>query len=573
MDNVLPANIDAAEELLEDSDDGQLIQSLSPFKNLCLEPHPPIARIPAELLLIIFKICATQDPPSSKRAPKLSDASGSEAVVPLGWILVTHVCRHWRQVALDDASIWGRVDFLLGPQWGQEMLIRSKSAPITVVSICTWIRDERMHRLAASLATHLPDHLSHLRALTLRGPQRFFRKILHTLSGAAPLLETIDLAGYGGLDSLPIQAPPTFLSSPRLHSVTLRDIPLSGPFLSTGSLARLHIQGTMGSVSRPWPTITHLLDFLIATPSLKDVLLERCLPQDLSQQLQDDRVATMPCLSRLVLTGRAAAAANILRHIILSPRCNLTLQCVSDDHSSAECSDILALIPRHFPEAALPPQSLEVRDGEYGDVTIRLQTWDLGDPAPITLGSPDRTSSLSFTFSWSMPTTGALFRELRQAHEALGVVEVRQLVLNVDPLDDSGWSVERWSDTFGAYVEVQTLKVTGPDATIALSEALAGARGALFPALRELHVAEVPFGRVHPAQGHLPFFYAFKTILEGLKARGTGLDVLDVSKCEIRRRWVRHIEDVVEVVRWDGYEGRMESGLDSDEDSEDPDVW
>jgi F-box-like len=48
----------------------------------------------------------------------------------LGWIRATHVCRYWREVALDDSSLWATI-------WGastnteliSEMLTRAKNAP------------------------------------------------------------------------------------------------------------------------------------------------------------------------------------------------------------------------------------------------------------------------------------------------------------------------------------------------------------------------------------------------------------------------------------------------------------
>jgi hypothetical protein len=40
----------------------------------------------------------------------------------LGWITVTHLSRHWRQVALSNPKLWVNIVFDLGTEWAKEML-------------------------------------------------------------------------------------------------------------------------------------------------------------------------------------------------------------------------------------------------------------------------------------------------------------------------------------------------------------------------------------------------------------------------------------------------------------------
>ncbi|KAI0245772.1 hypothetical protein BJV78DRAFT_1105379, partial [Lactifluus subvellereus] len=47
--------------------------------------------------------------------------------IKLGWITITHVCSHWRQVALSGPTLWRTIIFHLGAEWAEEMLARSKS--------------------------------------------------------------------------------------------------------------------------------------------------------------------------------------------------------------------------------------------------------------------------------------------------------------------------------------------------------------------------------------------------------------------------------------------------------------
>jgi len=52
---------------------------------------------------------------------------------PYRWIRVTHVCRHWRQVALGAASLWSRIAVTSRSDCLTEMIQRSKNCPIYLV--------------------------------------------------------------------------------------------------------------------------------------------------------------------------------------------------------------------------------------------------------------------------------------------------------------------------------------------------------------------------------------------------------------------------------------------------------
>ncbi|KAI0270711.1 hypothetical protein BC834DRAFT_788847, partial [Gloeopeniophorella convolvens] len=79
----------------------------------------PISTLPPELLARIFHLHALYHPPFT---------SGK----PLGWIVDTHVCRHWRQVALGDGSLWGGIKGFPAAKskWVYQMVVRSKGAPL-----------------------------------------------------------------------------------------------------------------------------------------------------------------------------------------------------------------------------------------------------------------------------------------------------------------------------------------------------------------------------------------------------------------------------------------------------------
>ncbi|KAI0058531.1 hypothetical protein BV25DRAFT_1788805, partial [Artomyces pyxidatus] len=87
----------------------------------------PVHILPPEILARIFQFLTIMDQPGDITRVK------TKRLVSLGWIAsVTHVYRHWRQVALDTPRLWGRVSLRLGSRWSDEMIARSKSAPLTI---------------------------------------------------------------------------------------------------------------------------------------------------------------------------------------------------------------------------------------------------------------------------------------------------------------------------------------------------------------------------------------------------------------------------------------------------------
>ncbi|KAL4081217.1 hypothetical protein J3A83DRAFT_4083402, partial [Scleroderma citrinum] len=48
-----------------------------------------------------------------------------------GWIRVSYVCCHWRNVALDYADLWKHL-FFVSSEWLDELLSRSRTRPLIV---------------------------------------------------------------------------------------------------------------------------------------------------------------------------------------------------------------------------------------------------------------------------------------------------------------------------------------------------------------------------------------------------------------------------------------------------------
>ncbi|KAF8138969.1 hypothetical protein EV363DRAFT_554031 [Boletus edulis] len=79
-----------------------------------------ISRLPTETLAAIF-ICSARDYHSTQRGYPTRTAPG--------WVNVSYVCRHWRNVALNCPTLWSYL-FFTSRRWTEELLARSKQASL-----------------------------------------------------------------------------------------------------------------------------------------------------------------------------------------------------------------------------------------------------------------------------------------------------------------------------------------------------------------------------------------------------------------------------------------------------------
>jgi hypothetical protein len=182
----------------------------------------PVSVLPPEVLARIFHLVALAESSRSKM--------GS-----LRWISVTHVCRHWRQVALDDSSLWARISgSTANTAWISEMLARARNAPLAIDLFET----PNAETLAMFTAHFAHTHEFRLRGLVAPHNDDNIREIC---SLEAPALEHFEL----GADIAP---PVTFLRAPffngmapKLRTFSLSQIHVPWSFIPRGQLSQLKI--------------------------------------------------------------------------------------------------------------------------------------------------------------------------------------------------------------------------------------------------------------------------------------------------------------------------------------------
>ncbi|VDB92104.1 unnamed protein product [Peniophora sp. CBMAI 1063] len=94
------------------------------------------AIIPDETLSLIFTFLRSIDPVTYReRSPTQPKSCGAFTAAhnrSFGWVNVTFVNRRWRHVAINNGTLWTNLTNFLGPHWLNEMVRRSKSAPLDI---------------------------------------------------------------------------------------------------------------------------------------------------------------------------------------------------------------------------------------------------------------------------------------------------------------------------------------------------------------------------------------------------------------------------------------------------------
>lgn len=279
-----------------------------------------VARLLPELLSEIF-IHVARD--SYENAQRLSIYTYSSRTT--AWITVAQVCHSWRQVALSSPRMWSHL-VLVGKRSADELLLRSKKAPLRIVAILTALDNER----CKVLENILDRESERVKELYLTGTPRLLQNACKKISQPAVLLETLVLSQTyppstdEGLPPIPQTLSPHLL--PRLRSLELRRLRFKWdhPILCT-SLTTLVIHGRMGSMVG---TFEHLLSAVEGMPDLEVLELDGVippLPADAIAIPACSRKIPLPHLQYISLSDSPLDCANLLNHFVLSTTPRLKL--------------------------------------------------------------------------------------------------------------------------------------------------------------------------------------------------------------------------------------------------------
>lgn len=177
-----------------------------------------VNNLPAEVLSLIFVIVvdSSTDVPYRLRPGR--------KVLP-SCVLLTHVCRYWREVALNCSALWTKIDFM-SVKCAQEMLTRAKYAPLKVFAT---VEDHWQQPTVPIKAIHAAlQQLPRIKELELTHNGKDLNALVRTMSSPAPLLERMSLRATTSGRGLEYLTESTFAGiAPRLRFLSLTQCSLA----------------------------------------------------------------------------------------------------------------------------------------------------------------------------------------------------------------------------------------------------------------------------------------------------------------------------------------------------------
>ncbi|KAI0290882.1 hypothetical protein BC826DRAFT_517418 [Russula brevipes] len=543
----------------------------------------PISVLPPEVLSRIFHLVPSAEP------------SWYE-LQSLRWISITHVCRHWRQVALDDSSLWARISgYQMDTAWVPEALARARNAPLTI----DLLGSPNPETLAMFL-----EHFAHTREFRLRDlvAHHLDDNVWKLCNLDAPALEHFEL-GFKA------DSPVTFLETPffngmapKLRTFFLSRVRVPWSFIPRGQLTQLTITHFDERTVANGPSLgdsKSLIDLLINCPVLETLILGFCLPDSITRP-SDVQSVHLPRLSCLSLVGSSSRVANLFKLLKLPPSATLRMRCTSETTATHKDHHILPLVSAHFHN----PASVEMMSFRVTWYHMeRLMTFTAYTYLPRLTAYPcyvfehdvngEATLSLSFE---ALP-------DAENGEDILGRVCSTLPISNIEFLSISAHDVVRpvnWGELFQSCAKLTSIQASG-QGTIGLLKELtppkpkkATSRGKgrkrqldnkgfpvpapsghsatvdtampIFPRLTSLFLMWLDFGE--PA--HPPGVYdVLSTMLRRRKACKVPLKRLSIDRCTITTNRANALGELVPEFHWNGDEGASSDESDDSDDFSD----
>ncbi|KAH7922443.1 hypothetical protein BV22DRAFT_1121467 [Leucogyrophana mollusca] len=513
---------------------------------------------------------------------------------PLQWIKVTHVCRHWRRVALSYPTLWS----LLVPQrsrWCEEMLARSKMAALVIDTDLTYMTPKAVSGVEKALG-----HIGRVEELRLVSSKETMEKLLAPLvTTPAPLLKALSLENtrhtHMRIDNYSLSETLFGGRAPHLRKLELFKCDLVWSSRILDGLTHLDISHLTSSAR---PTMVQLIAALRRAPALKALSFDDALPllpvttTSISTITQDSPVI-LPVLASLRLVGTVVECAYLLAHLTIPINASLSLNCEAPFALGHDFSSLFPYISRlggdsnglSSSSGSAPFRSLTLRGGPHNESSsIFIQCSSSMQP-PLTdylsaTPIPDADlwnngSQLSLGLSWeggdSTPEVissvcGALpLSNLRKVH-IYGPFELPERV---------------WLDGFRGASELQELSlrstsIGGLVEVLSLDAPQAPADTVVFaPTLTTITLSDIALDKADA-----PAIWRFRRVdprdlRDALVVRanqGISIQKLVIKQCRnITNDDARLLEEVVADLNWDTVE--LYDGDSEDEESEDEDDY
>ncbi|KAI0052224.1 hypothetical protein FA95DRAFT_70605 [Auriscalpium vulgare] len=265
----------------------------------------PISRLPSKVLALVFRALGEE----AGAAHVHMDGQNTS----LGWVSVTHVCRRWRAVAMENHELWTHITFSMGERWAHELVSRWRSAPMILNTISSGISHSDI-LLEGYRPTLIIENLSRVKYLALHSNLSLGHDaVLEALNMSCPALETLIITPGPGVKARPLALPIPFLGGtwPNLLHLDIVTPLVSFPWES--SIFNKLISLTLDVVARRGaPSVADLLDILATTEKLEELRLGY---GSHAAQVPVRRVACLRHLKVLHFGGTLAECAMFLSNL------------------------------------------------------------------------------------------------------------------------------------------------------------------------------------------------------------------------------------------------------------------
>lgn len=378
----------------------------------------PVFRLPVEVLSSIFTYLL-ETPKDLFTTPRSRDV-----------LWATHVCRHWRQVALDCSALWTRIQVqCTHPDWTAEMLRRSKRSS---VSLRAKIYDPPSHTIRA--VQLVLAQMGQVDEMHLSGDSKSIASLLDGVTMAAPRLTSLIVTNANWRAHADIlRLNPSFLGggAPLLQRLELQkcSVDWDAPLFQTFSNIRtLQVDGAAARQS----TLPQFLHVLETAHQLEKLHLAGVIPTTPGPATFIEQTIPLNQLRRLFLGGTTSDVAALLSHITVPHTCSLSLRCVSSDKPD-ETTLLSDALSAHLSSAGRPAiRALHASlDAVHMHICARTrdalieteELWDTAEPGAVYLvlaAGPEHlhTPAVLRTALQALPLRGAA-RMLLDDHEGL----------------------------------------------------------------------------------------------------------------------------------------------------------
>ncbi|KAK7049336.1 hypothetical protein VNI00_005937 [Paramarasmius palmivorus] len=427
------ANIEEQFRLLDE----KIAQTKENLRSLHFQRNAliPICRLPSEILGLILTFCASDERLRRYGTTRLR----------MSWLWLTHVCQHWRAIALGCPAMWDTPDFSK-PSLAREMLVRAKLAPLYIRAT---VRSDRVDRQEV-LRDALRD-MTRVAAIEIDTSLPLILDVLSRIIQPAPVLEKLCIYNERSTDRVIL--PDDFLAgnAPRLREVSLRYCMLHWGHMSKtlSGLRSLYLHG--GESNRiPQSDLKAFLQAMQTMQLLQTLNIINVFPDGDSIVLD---TITLSKLERVRVVDSINGCISLLNCIASPLAASIDIEGIVSQ--PGDCKKALAVLPRLFSIVQSRTQSCYIC---ATDDQFEIKMFDQDLPRRPLFENSLFRFELSKRATNPVPLSGSEFYDFTKRFlELLPSLRVPAIY----PILGSEFSAEDFSRYFGSLTELHTIAVQG----------------------------------------------------------------------------------------------------------------